>query len=139
MQPVFAFLAKFAELATDGTINIMGADFDQIVVNSLPSGVNVMLVAKFLPPEQALTGPVKLGLFITDPAGVYANIATPANPVVAPTPTARRAPSAVIVFQIGLLLHLEGDYLIHLNVDGQDMTRLPLKVSLANKNDSPST
>jgi hypothetical protein len=136
MQLAFAMLARFADFARDGTLNIMGADFDQIEVPAFPCPLNVMLVTKLVPPDPLPPEPASFRIFITDPAGTHVQIPIPQNLATLPPPTARRQPAAVSVFNVSLYLHIVGTYQLHVNVDERDLAILPLNVSLAGRADT---
>ncbi len=138
MRLGYAFLARSAEVSGQGCFSALGADLDQIGIGALPAMIPpIALVTKVWFGSNEL-GTHSLRVDITDPTGK--SIGQPVSVPIEVGPN-RRDPreesGALLVAQIAMELRFPGSHLIHVAVDEQEVTTVPLHVVLATPGDHP--
>lgn len=136
MELEYAFLALNADRSKDGKLFIFGADFDEMRVSSLPGEVPPFVaVVKFRvrPDEANIQHQISIG--VSNPEGKRSPgelprpLATERNP---------RNPEndsfSQVIAVIQTTFDLPGEYTFHFVVDGVELGRLPLFVSVAAPN-----
>jgi len=131
MQLLFAFLAKFAESAQDGTINAMGADFDRVAVGALPAKLDIWVVAKFHVGPEGIDNIYQASLELADPENhVIALGNREISSEGVPVEQARvKGYKATMFVQIGIGIKAPGVYRVNLSVDGEQLKSWPLEVA----------
>lgn len=130
MQLVFAFLAKFAETAADGTLNVMGADFDRIAVGRFPAQIDIWVVAKFDIEPENIDERYRVSLALEGPRGHETSLGEreiSAEGVPIESAKARGFKASMLV-QIGLSVKEPGTYHVSVSVDGEKQKAWPIEI-----------
>jgi hypothetical protein len=136
MKLSFAFLATSADHTADGRLWIAGADFDGIDTPSLPTGVQLVMVAKIgFDPGEA--DKHELSVAVIDPLGEARTLSETAAAIsLVGDPSETRFAKALV--QIGVSLENFGKHFFRLSVDGHEIAELPLNVKQAPQDEDDS-
>jgi hypothetical protein len=136
MDVRYLLLARHAEMAGDGTLNMLGGGVDLQPVPALPFGVPILYVvlkADFGVQEGSCTHAFQLRAF--NPAGEqFLDSGSIDMPSQAPFPPNRdRAQANVVLALQNILFTAEGVYRFELLYDGESVKDALLRVELAGK------
>ena len=129
MHLAYAFLAHSADFSSDGKLYVIGGDFDTIRSKSFPAMHPFMVVVVKLVASPADFGQEhKLVVRLVAPDGAQLVEATipvqlPANP-----PEYREPKVGLLANLLGATFAAAGDHAVVVELDGNEMCRLPLHV-----------
>jgi hypothetical protein len=115
MEIVYSFLARAAEVASDGTLSVLGGDFDRAWSAVYPCAVPVAVVVRFVEPPQDAQSPVFIELDILGPDG-HTILESPLAKMLSRNPNAgkmratRENEGIVVVNLGGVVIPAGGEY-----------------------------
>ena len=133
MQLAYALLAQSAEFSRDGKLYVLGGDFDTIWANSFPAAHPFMcVVVKLVASPEDLGQEHGLTVRLVAPEGNL--IAQATIPVRLPADAVHRQPKVGLLANIlGATFAAPGPHVVVLEVDGNEVGRLPLHVAQSDK------
>jgi hypothetical protein len=140
MEILYSFLAQSAQITPTGCFNVFDGGLDSLQVSALPGvlpSLSVLVKMEFLPEELDIDHFSRID--ITKPSGE--RFAPPGgHPLrTAPNPNGMNLPSvSLLVVQLVIGVESEGEYGIHIVIDGEERKRLPLRITVAPPEAGPS-
>ena len=127
MELSYAFLARAAEQAQDGTMHVFGADFDTIQLPAFPAmAPTFALLISFACRPDELGDVHEVEIQIEDPHGVRSRAAEKQLVVGEGLAETKRRFRASLLIMIGMLFSEAGEYRFMISVDGSVVKTLPL-------------
>ncbi len=131
MQLAYAFLARSAEVTTDGTLQVLGGDFDVLQVESFPAKIPpFVLVAKFACPISEYGTEHVVSIDMTDPSGERVELMPPNKLNLSPMARDRDFGASLLV-HVAAQFEEPGKYTYHILADEKEIKAIPLYLAVA--------
>ncbi len=133
MKLAYALLAKYADMAPDGTFSVHGGGINAADVSSLPAAWPLLGVVVRVEVTHAETR-VKhlLRLVVTGPEGgeLPGEVRSSMAPVAGPLANSEHVAVTCVMNLVNLPLSVEGDHTVHFFVDAEELASLPFRVEI---------
>jgi len=126
-------LARYAEIAPDGQVAVIGGDIDQVKTTALPATLSsVTVVTKLTAPIQEVSREYSFRLSILGPDDepIHEGLTGTFPPLPIPTEPENKTAVYGLVFNVtALIFPREGNYKFVLCIDGEEVASAPFRVN----------